>query len=296
MNKYKSIYSSLITVFVLLLFNSLSAAENRLKPLSVFVSIQPQAYFVERIGGNRVAVNILLPPGRNPAIYAPAPAQMLKLSKASVYFRIGVPFENALNSKIANIAKQLRIVDTRKGIKLRKMERCDHNSHDHKSEGNNDPHIWMSPALVKIQAETIFKTLVELDPEGALEYRTGLISFLYDLDVLDKKIAQALVPVKGRSIFVFHPVFGYFADAYGLKQIAVEIEGKTPKGKNLSLFIKRAKEAGVRVIFVQPQFDPNTAIKIAHAINGVVSSIDPLGRDYITNMTDLAGKISEALE
>ena len=292
MNQYKSILYSFLILAAIMLPCKLSAAGNSSKkPLSVFVSIPPQAYFVKRIGGDRVTVNVLIPSGKNPATYAPTPAQMAKLARSSLYFRIGVPFENAFTGKIASLSKQVQIVDTRKGISLRKMD-----GQNHSAKGGADPHIWMSPVLVKIQAETIYNTLVLLDPEGEVEYRTGLNSFLSDLDALDEKISMALAPVKGRSIFVFHPVFGYFADAYDLKQIAVEIEGKSPKGKNLSKFIKKAKIDGVSVIFVQPQFDSNAASKIASAINGVVLPLDPLNRNYITNMEDMADKIHQALQ
>ncbi|MCD6223950.1 MAG: zinc ABC transporter substrate-binding protein [Deltaproteobacteria bacterium] len=289
--QHKIIYYCLIIFTAITLSNRLNADEKPSKPIPVFVSIQPQAYFVKRIGGDRVTIDVLLPAGKNPATYAPTPAKMSKLAKTRVYFRIGVPFENFFISKIASSSQQIQIVDTRTGIKLRKMA-----GRNHRQEGGNDPHIWMSPVLVKIQAKTIYKTLVLLDPEGRVEYAKGLNSFLHDLDELHKKISRSLATVKGKTIFVFHPSFGYFADTYGIKQLAVEMEGKAPKGKNLSIFIKKAKKERVHVIFVQPEFDPNAASKIAGAINGVVVSIDPLAMDYIKNLEDMADKVYEALK
>ncbi len=293
-------------IFILFIcFGSLRAEE---KPIPVFVSIQPQAYFVERIGGDRVLVDVLVLPGKNPASYAPTPAQMAKLSKAKIFFRIGVPFENALMPKIVNTAKKLQIIDTRKGIQLRRMEGRHHNenvtlghdthgTHDHQHEaGGNDPHIWLNPMLVKKQAETIYNALVKLDPMGKSEYSANFNGFISNLDALHGKIQQALAPVKGETIFVFHPSFGYFTDAYGLKQMAVEMEGKTPKGKDLVLFIKKAKKEAVRVVFVQPQFDSNAAKNIARAIHGAVVSLNPLARDYIHNLEVMAGKVSDALK
>ncbi len=291
----KKICFCLIIFYILMIFYIIpsgrsTASVNRSKQISVFVSIPPQAYFVKRIGGDRVAVNILLPAGKNPATYAPAPAEISKLSKAKVYFRIGLPFETLLVHKIAGLSKQIKIVDTRTGIKLRKM-----NSRNKNQKGGSDPHIWMSPVLVKIQAEIIYNTLAALDPEGRPEYAERLSSFLMDLDKLNKKISQALRPVKGKSIFVFHPAFGYFADAYGMRQVAVEMEGKAPKGKDLSLFIKKAKKEKAQVIFVQPGFDSSAALKIAAAINGVVTHIDPLAENYIENLEDMADKVYKGL-
>ena len=260
-------------------------------PVPVFVSIQPLAYFVKRVGGDRIFISVLIPSGKNPATYAPAPPQISGLSKSKIFFITGVPFENNLMPKIKTISGHIRIIDTRSGIRLRKMAGNHHNS---KSAGY-DPHIWMSPVLVKIQAQTIYDALVSIDPEGKAFYKNNLKLFLEDLERLDTKISSALADVKGETIFVFHPAFGYFTDAYGLKQMSVEIQGKAPKGKNLANFIKKAKNNNVRVIFVQPQFDQNSTKKIADAIGGAVVSIDPLAFDYIKNLEDMADKIKNTL-
>ena len=250
------------------------------QPITVFVSIEPQAFFVERIGGDKVAVEVLVPPGKSPAIYSPESSQMVKLSRAKIFFTIGVPFERSLMPKIKDASQGLTIVDTTKGISLRQFK-----------SGGNDPHVWMNPLLVKKQGENICNALCSALPESTEYFRTNLKLFQADLDGLDKAIAKALKPMGGENIFVFHPVFGYFADQYGLTQMAVEVEGKAPKGKALADFIKQARAAKARVIFVQPQFDTRTAEKIANAINGVVIPMDPLARDYINNLNAMAQTI-----
>ncbi|MBI9074492.1 MAG: zinc ABC transporter substrate-binding protein [Desulfatibacillum sp.] len=286
-------------------------------PIPVYVSILPQADFVERIGGNRVIAEVLIPPGKSPATYSLTPAQMSALAKARVYFRIGVPFENALIPKIKNGAPHTLVVDTRKGVRLRTMESGHHHEGEeelhgmeaHHDEGNDgheesldehamgkDPHIWLDPLLVKIQAQTICQTLIHLDPPGKDYYQANLEAFVGDLNALHGEIAQALAPVKGSTVFVFHPSYGYLCDAFGLRQLAIELEGKTPKGKDLAAFIARAKKENVRVIFVQPQFDRNAAEKIAKSINGAVITMDPLAGDYFVNMKNMAKAISRALE
>lgn len=253
------------------------------KPMTVFVSIEPQAFFVERIGRDRVVVEVLVPPGKSPAVYSPKSSQMAKLSGARFFFTIGVPFERSLMPKIKAASQGLTIIDTTKGISLRRF-----------ASGGTDPHVWMNPVLVKKQAENICDALCSALPESADYFRTNLELFQADLDGLDKAIAKALKPVMGENIFVFHPVFGYFADQYGLTQMAVEVEGKAPKGKALADFIKQARAAKARVIFVQPQFDTRTAEKIANAINGVVIPLDPLARDYVNNLMAMAQTIKKA--
>jgi len=261
--------------------------------LNVHVSILPQKYFVERIGEDKVNVDVLVKPGKSPATYSPSPDQIKKLSSSDVYFRIGVPFENGILHKIQSITRVM-IVDTRKGIELRNMERHHHDDHDknqNKSIGK-DPHIWMSPLLVKIQAHTIFTTLSTIDPANRDGYKKNYERFVKDLEVLDLHLKTILKNLKGENLFVFHPSFGYFTDAYDLKQVAIETMGKSPKGKALSNIIKLAKKQKTRVIFVQPQFDRYTAQKIASAIKGVVVFIDPLAHDYIDNMENIAQSIA----
>lgn len=264
------------------------------RPINVFVSIEPQVTFVERIGAERVTVEAMVLPGESPATYSPKPAQMARLAKSKLFFRIGVPFEDPLMERIKTVSKHVKIVDTRKGIVLRKMEPHGE-SHGDGNDGY-DPHIWLNPLLVQQQAVTIRDALISIDPDGREVYESNCNVLVADLEALHKTIKQALGPVKGETIYVFHPSYGYFTDAYGLKQVAVETAGKAPKGKNLSQFIKRAKKENVHVVFVQPQFDRSTAEKIAQAIHGAVVPLDPLSRDYFKNMEAMADTIRSALQ
>ncbi|MCK5096966.1 MAG: zinc ABC transporter substrate-binding protein [Desulfobacteraceae bacterium] len=264
-------------------------------PLNVHVSILPQKYFVERIGRDLVSVNVLVKPGKSPATYSPSPDQIKKLTSSDVYFRIGVPFENSILHKIKSIAK-IMIVDTRKDIVLRMMEGYNHDGRDQNKRIGNDPHIWMNPLMVKTQAHTIFKTLSNMDPDNKDGYKKNYKQFVKDLDGLDNRLKTALKNLKGENLFVFHPSFGYFTDAYGLKQVAIESMGKAPKVKALSNIIKLAKKQKTRMIFAQPQFDRNAAEKIASAIKGVVVLIDPLAYDYLGNMEKIAQSITRVLK
>ncbi len=290
--------------------------------IAVFTSILPQEYFVERIGGDRVQVQALVAPGSSPATYEPTPRQMAALSEATILFRIGVPFENAFVPKIEGMAKGLLIVDTRKGITLREMkahhhhgEDCDdgegHDKANHEEDNDDhrhvkgqtaccgqdgtDPHVWLSPHLVKVQARTIADALIETDPAGKPTYEKNLATFLKELDDLDAKLVEALAPVKGKTFMVFHPAWGYFADAYGIQQEPIEIEGKDASGLQLARMIDMARNEGVRVIFVQPQFSTRSAERVAEAIGGAVVPIDPLARDYVDNLERVAAAVREAL-
>jgi zinc transport system substrate-binding protein len=286
----------------LLAWGSIPAEAMERIPISV--SIAPQAFFAEKVGGDRVSVHVLLPAGKSPATYAPTPAQVSKLTRSLLLFRVGVPFETALLHGLEQSGKDLQIIDTRKGIILRNIDGEAHayddhgkgKTHDlHETEGF-DPHIWLDPLLVRTQAVTMRDALTAVDPEGAVKYQKNCRLFEEELEDLDARIREVLAPVKGSSLLVFHPSFGYFADAYGLRQVAVEKAGKSPKGKQLSGLIKMAKKENVRIIFVQPQFDQHAAEKIAAAINGAIVPLNPMSRDYIRNLETMAHTVAEALK
>lgn len=269
-------------------------------PLAVYVSILPQKYFVERIAGEYARVQVLVKPGKSPSTYSPSPDQIKELTTSDIFFRIGVPFENGFLHKIKAISGAIQIVDTRKGIMLREMKSHDHNETDHNQTDEQDPtgkdpHIWMSPLLVKTQARTMAAALISFDPENSTAYEQNLEIFIRELDGLHKRLAATLDPFQGETIFVFHPVFGYFTDTYGLNQMAIETMGKAPRGKQLSAIIKKAKLNKTRVLFVQPQFDRHAAQKISAAIKGTVVSIDPLAFDYLSNMETIARAIGSNL-
>ena len=101
--------------------------------------------------------------------------------------------------------------------------------------------------------------------------------------------------MKGKPFFVFHPSFGYFADDYGLEQIAVETGGSEPSARQLARLIDQARSSDVRVIFVQPQFSRKSAETVAAEIGGAVIPIDPLARDYIENLEQMARAVEEGL-
>lgn len=268
--------------------------------LHVFVSILPQAYFVECIGGEHVVVSVLVGPGQSPATYEPTPHQMAKLSGTAAYFRIGVPFETRLLEKASRLIDHFHIVDTQQGIPKRQMEAHDHDkdeSSQHGAEaGMPDPHIWLDPQLVKIQMRIIAEELMRLDSTHAVDYGENLRQFEAELDTLDATIAAILSGVAGRSLLVFHPSFGYFTDRYGLQQVVIEAQGKEPGARQLGHLIHYAKANNVRAIIVQQQFSKKTALAIAHEIGGDVVTLDPLARDYMTNMEEMARRLRQALE
>jgi zinc transport system substrate-binding protein len=296
----------------------LVAATAGAEPLRVVVSIPPQAEFVRRVAGDRATVEVLLPPGQNHESFSPTAPQMARLAQAQVYFRVGLSFETVLAPRLAKAFPTLRQVDTSQGITKRAFREAevadehahhadgegdqvdqadedDHAGHDH-AAGGLDPHIWLSPPLIAHQAATIAAALTELDPAGKDAYAANLAAYQAELAALHTELQGVLAPLKGRKVYVFHPAYGYFTDAYGLVQVPVEIAGKEPTARQLAKLVDQAKADGVKVIFVQPQFSQRSAQTVAAALGGVVAPLDPLAADMPANLRAMARQIRQALQ
>ena len=269
------------------------------KQPTVFVSIAPQQFLVEQIAGDRLQVEVLVQPGHSPATYEPTPKQVTKLSQAKAFFHTGVPFEKAFMPKVKSSVAGLELIDLRSGLELRELEA--HHHHHHGEEctahhGEKDPHCWLSPRLAMIQAATVNKALAKIDPDGKDHYQKNFDALQGKLQELDERLTAALKPLKGRSFMVFHPAWGYFADAYELRQVAIEVDGKAPSARQLKEAVEDARKEGVKVIFVQPQFDRKSAEIIAKEIGAKVVAIDPLAKDYIANLDEVAKQLAAALQ
>jgi zinc transport system substrate-binding protein len=269
-------------------------------PLVLFAGIPPVAYLAERIGGEYLKVEVLMQPGQDPHTYEPMPKQVQSLGRAKLFFKVGMPFEERLVEKIQKIHEKIIVVDTAANIKKRLAVPCD--EHDHGAENfvehaaaDYDPHVWLSPLNLKIQAKNIAMALEKTDAAHAAAYRANLKKLDAELDEIQKKIAQRMKPFAGGTIYVFHPAFGYFTDCYGLKQEAIQTGGKQPSLKQLQQLVHRAEADKVKVIFVQPQFDPRSAQAIAQAIGGKAVPLNDMSQDVLGNVEEIAEKVEQGL-
>jgi len=277
-----------------LLFLILSNQAIAQQKIPVFVTILPQKYFVEQIGGEFVKVSVLVQPGKSAETYEPTPRQMTEFSQAKLYFSIGMPFEEIWLPKLKANNPQMRFVDAKENLTLRTLETLHHHEdHDH---GLYDPHIWLNPANVEIMAKQIQTNLSDLNPENTQQYQINTEKFVQQLKQLDQYIRLLFKNLKNNKFMVFHPAWGYFADAYKLQQIPIEMEGKEPSSKTLGLLIEKAKQEKISVIFVQQQANRRPAESIAKAINAQVISVDPLAENYIENLFQVAQTFAKVMQ
>lgn len=291
--------------------------EQKDEKLDVVVSILPQKAFVKAVGGDLVNVKELIPPGGSPATYEPKPSDLALVEKADIYFRIGhIPFEKSHVDKFAGLNPDMKIFDTSVNVQLRHFGEDEEHTHEHEEEHHEedaeeheheeeheeehhqeavDQHIWLSPMQVKKQIDVIAQTLSQEDPANADTYNSNAEQFKKELDDLHYEIESEFAELKTDKLMVFHPAWGYFADEYGLKQIAIEQSGKEPTAQELQHIIEEAKEEEIKVIFVQSQFNKDIAESIAEEVGAVVVSINPLSDDYINNLRNVATTIAESL-
>ena len=264
--------------------------------LRVAVSILPQQFLVERIAGDRVEVLTLVQPGDNEATYSPGPATLAALDGARAWFTMGVHFEDAWLARITRDRPGLEIVPLAEGLPLRDIE-AEVGSHDHAGDaaGRSDPHAWTDPRLAARMAARIADMLARLDPAGAVEYAAAAAELQAELLALHEELAALLAPVRGRAFIVFHPSWGYFADAYGLVQVPIETGGREPGPRGLAEVIRRGRETGARAVFVQDQFSQRSARAVAEALGAQVVTADPLALDYADNLRRVAERIAAAL-
>ncbi len=246
--------------------------------VTVAVSILPQKTFVEAVGGTRVDVLIMVPPGASPATYEPTTDKLVALASADMYVKIGsdLPFERVYLPRLVEANPSMSMVDSGEGIEI----------------VEHDPHTWTAPPNAMIMVDHIADALAATDPAYQDTYLQNRDAYLAELAELDAGIRGTLKGMEGESFMVFHPAWGYFAREYDLEQIPIEVEGKEPSPGELAALIQRAEEENISVIFVNPQMNTESAEVIAAQIGATLVPADPLAANYTQNLRDFAEHIA----
>ncbi len=252
--------------------------------IPVAVSILPQAYFVERLGGNRVDVKVMIPKGVSPEIYEPTAQQLIAFSRARMYVKVGgqeaFPAEIKYGRMLAESHGAVEVI----GFSAKS------------SPIKDDPHVWLSPAAVKELGREIHQALSRLDPVNKAYFTANYDAFRQDIERTEREIRKILAGKEGQSFLVYHPGWGYFAAAFGLKQLAIEEEGKAANAAHIKKIIELAKKKGINVIFVQKGFDTRSARSVAREIKGTLVEVDNLEKDWVNNLINFATILKGALK
>jgi len=263
--------------------------------INVVVSILPEKSFVKAIGGEKVTIMPMVLPGNSPHTYEPKPSQMKKIAQANLYFAIGVEFERAWLPRFHSLNPHMQVIDVTQGIQKEPMS--GHSEHTHSpgdKEVHLDPHVWTSPANVRIIAKNICDALIRTDSGNRHYYEKNLQKFTTEIGQTEVEISTILREVpKGTKFMVFHPSWGYFAHAFGLIQLPVEIEGKNPKPRELIRLVKEAKKEKIKALFTQPEFSDAMAKTIAQELHIPVVKVSPMSEDWAKSLRDIAHAVAD---
>lgn len=309
MRKYS--LNFLICLIIIILSSCASQDIDTDNKPTLAVSIVPQEAFVKAVAGDLVDVVTMIPSGYSPANYQPTPQQMTGLSKAQLYFSIGVATEESnilpklesLNQSVKVISLADKVGEVYPHLYYEGHDEYSEEHDDELQEGQEkhnhegmDSHIWLSPKRVKIMIEVIRDELIKIDSNNEKVYAKNAEDYLQKLDKVDEEIKEALKDLSFRSFIIYHPSFAYFADDYGLNMVTIEEEGKQATAKRLEQVIDFAKKENIKVVFYQEEFDSHQAETIAQEIDGVTVKVAPLAADYIANLKLISEKFNEVLD
>jgi ABC-type Zn uptake system ZnuABC Zn-binding protein ZnuA len=244
------------------------------RPLRVVASIFPVGDMVREVGGDRVAVQVLLPPGASPHVFEPTPGMAKEISKAGLFFEVGAGLDFWAEKLVKGVEPNIRVVVLSNGMKLLKEE--GERDHEH---GAANPHVWLDPVLAVEMVKKIQKALAETDPQGAEIYRKRGSDYIAKLKILDADIRKTIATFAIKSFVSFHPAWDYFAIRYGLKDAGVieESPGEEPAPRKLESIVKAIRNYHIRAVFAEPQLNPKVADVIAHEAGVKVVMLDPIG-------------------
>ena len=278
------------SLWIVLAWLEMASPQVAATPVKTFVSILPQKYLVERIGGDRVQVEVMVRPGLNAETYEPLPRQLAALSNADVYFRIGVPFESIWMKKINAVNPDLRIIDCCEELIPERFRAGKHDMDDSDMHAY-DAHVWTSPRNTIYIADLVLKTLVDIDPAAKGIYEKNHTMLVQDLNDLDQYIRKQFASLGNRYLMVAHPSWSYFADAYDLTQFSLERHGTEIRPRELSGLVDFARSNKIHTVYVEKQFNSAPARLLAREINADIVELDPLAEDYIDNLMKVARAI-----
>lgn len=264
--------------------------------IPVCTGLAPVAHIASIVGGKRIKVTAMLPPGRSPHDYAPGTRELRLAMRSKLFFTTNMLYEQRITRALKD---RVPVVNVSEKIHRIPLDSGKHDHHhcglDHHScggdAGSGDPHVWLSPVNCALMAERIAEELGRIAPAYKSEFKQRAADFAMRMRKCHETMLKRLAPYKGRSFFVYHPAFGYFANLYGLEQKAIELGGREATPARMASVIREARKAGVKVVFVQKQFNPASAKALANAIKGEVVELDPLAPDAEKNFNDICSAL-----
>jgi len=316
----RGILKTILTGWALALLVGPAGAAAPAHQLLVAATIVPLGDFCQKIGGDLVQVQVLIPPGASPHVFEPAPSVMARASQARVFVYIGAGLEPWATKLLRSRGPDnLVVVEAAHGIPLlgmtphqhepHKAEAGDHDDHHpgkaaaHKGHLAGNPHIWLDPVLAQEICRKIAAALIQADPGHRAQYEANFKTYQAELAALDEEIKQHAQKWRLRDYVTFHPAFSYFARRYNLHEVGTieAAPGREPTPRHLQDLVAAIRRYGIKVVFAEPQLNPRVAEVIAQEAGVKVLMLDPVGgsapygSDYLKLMRHNLAALDEAL-
>lgn len=217
--------------------------------IKVAVSVPPQAYLVEEICGTNDVKLVMITDGtQDPHTLSLSAKKISEVMSADVFFAIGMPFESTIIPKLKSKGVFVVVDDDEHH---HDHEECDHHEHD--------PHSWSSPSELIEQSEHMLQTLCEIYPKYAEAFKENQKSLANKILNTKLEIEKLLSSKSCKDFVAFHPAWGFFAEEFGLNQVAVEHDGNMPSLKRIRQVVELMKEKKLNIILVQNEQEAKKA-------------------------------------
>jgi len=238
--------------------------------LQVVATVAPIAGLVDRIAPGIAEVTVMIPPGASPVTYEPSLSRVRAAASADLYVSVGHPAFAWENTWLAGLLEQ------GDAVVIPGSEDC--------AIVHDDPHVWLSLPCTRSIAERVAEAIRRARPEAAESIATSLAELLSEMDHLRFVADSALGSSRGGTFLTLHPAWGYLAEEYDLRQLAILEHGSGDAGPAaLARVVGEARALGLTNVLVQPQFSAEAALLVAQELGGKPIVLDPLARDWSTS-------------
>lgn len=271
----KKVNVFVITIIVIstLLLSACANVNAHGSEITVVASTTLVGDVVSQVGGDRIALTVLLPTGADPHTYEPRPQDAASISDAQIIFLNGLELEHSLESLIESNASGT-IIEVSDGVEVLPFSEAHEGETGDEAEGHEhaagDPHTWMDPNLVMIWVNNITEALSSSDPSNASYYQENAASYISELRDLDEWIntTVAVIPIDNRKIVTDHESFGYFANRYHFEVVGLVVSSlstsSSPSAQELADLENTIQQLNIPAIFVDSTVNPALTEQIAH--------------------------------
>ncbi|MFI4898702.1 MAG: metal ABC transporter substrate-binding protein [Phycisphaerales bacterium JB059] len=247
-------------------------------PVRVLVSIAPLQGLARAVAPEGAEVQTLVPPGESVHGYQLRPEDRAHVARADLVVMVGLGLEGGASALLLEAGDRLVRFDHVVGLEDEHAGH-DHAGHDHDHDHTIDPHLWLDPQLVLRLVSELESRLASIPgvDRGALAQRAE--DLRERIARLDERYKERLAPLRGSAIITHHDAWSRLADRYGLRVAAIlrPVATGEPTPRELALAREAIEREGVRMIFVEPQFDASLARRLGETSGVRIGVLDPIG-------------------